>query len=209
MALTRKSLAAMGIESEKIDEIITLHSETVEALKEQRDTNKTEADNAKAELDDVQKELSNTKAELDKLQKANAKDEPYKKKYEDVKKEFDDYKADITAKNTRAKVTEAYKKILKDAKIADKYVGVILKATDLSAYKLDEEGNLEGAEEAKTKAAEEWSEFVEKTSAKGKEIEKPPANNGGGKITKEDILKIKDRNERQKAISENHELFGY
>jgi len=28
-------------------------------------------------------------------------------------------------------------------------------------------------------------------------------------MTKEEILKIKDRAERQKAISENHELFGY
>lgn len=208
MALTRKSLAAMGIESEKIDEIITLHSETVEALKEQRDTNKTEADNAKSKLEEAQKELGDTKAELEKLQKAQAKDEPYKQKYEDTKKAFEDFKADVTAKDTKAKITDAYKKVLKDAKISDKYVNVILKATDLSAFKLDEEGNLEGAEEAKTKAAEEWSEFVEKTSAKGKETENPPKNTGGG-MTKEEIMKIKDRNERQKAISEHHELFGY
>ena len=35
MALTRKMLKAMGIEEEKIDEIIDAHTETVNALKDQ------------------------------------------------------------------------------------------------------------------------------------------------------------------------------
>ena len=33
MALTRRALKAMGIEDEKIDEIITMHTETVDGLK--------------------------------------------------------------------------------------------------------------------------------------------------------------------------------
>nr|DAG23749.1 MAG TPA: hypothetical protein [Caudoviricetes sp.] len=33
MALTRRSLKAMGIEDEKIDEIIAAHAETVDAYK--------------------------------------------------------------------------------------------------------------------------------------------------------------------------------
>ena len=37
MALTRKSLAVMGIEEDKIDEIINLHSETVNGLKAEID----------------------------------------------------------------------------------------------------------------------------------------------------------------------------
>ena len=44
MALTRRSLKAMGIEDEKIDEIIAAHAETVDALKEQRDNYKAQAD---------------------------------------------------------------------------------------------------------------------------------------------------------------------
>lgn len=35
MALSRKMLKAMGIEDEKIDQIIEAHSETVDSLKEQ------------------------------------------------------------------------------------------------------------------------------------------------------------------------------
>ena len=33
MALTRRALKAMGIEDEKIDEIITMHTDTVDGLK--------------------------------------------------------------------------------------------------------------------------------------------------------------------------------
>ena len=35
MALTRKCLSALGIEAEKIDEIISAHTETVDGLKDE------------------------------------------------------------------------------------------------------------------------------------------------------------------------------
>ena len=38
MSLTRKMLKAMGIEEEKIDQIIEAHSETVDSLKAVRDS---------------------------------------------------------------------------------------------------------------------------------------------------------------------------
>ena len=60
MALTRKFLKAMGIEDEKIDQIIEAHTETVSGLKDSLD--KAEAD-AKA-LPDIQKELDAAKAEI-------------------------------------------------------------------------------------------------------------------------------------------------
>ena len=53
MALTRKMLKAMGIEEEKIDEIIEAHTEVVDSLKKERDTYKEDAD----KLTDVQKKL--------------------------------------------------------------------------------------------------------------------------------------------------------
>ena len=43
MSLTRKMLKAMGIEEEKIDQIIEAHSETVDSLKADRDTYKEDA----------------------------------------------------------------------------------------------------------------------------------------------------------------------
>ena len=208
MALTRRSLTAMGIDAEKIDEIIALHAETVEALKEQRDGYKTEADKAKEELSGVQKDMDATKAELDELKEAHGKDAPYKDKYEELKQEYESYKTGIEEKEAKGKVSEAYKAILKEAKIADKYIPVIMKATDLSGFKLDENGNLEGAKEAKEKAASEWAEFVEKTSAKGTNTSNPPKNTGGSDMTVEEIDAIKDTAERQKAMYEHRDLYG-
>ena len=208
MALTRRSLTAMGIDAEKIDEIIALHAETVEALKEQRDGYKSEADKAKEELSGVQKDMDATKTELDGLKEAQGKDAPYKQKYEDLKQEYESYKTGIEEKEAKGKVSEAYKAILKEAKIADKYIPVIMKATDLSGFKLDENGNLEGAKEAKEKAASEWAEFVEKTSAKGTNTSNPPKNTGGSDMTVEEIDAIKNTAERQKAMYEHRDLYG-
>lgn len=208
MALTRRSLTAMGIDAEKIDEIIALHAETVEALKEQRDGYKAEADKAKEELSGVQKDMDATKTELDGLKEAQGKDAPYKQKYEELKQEYESYKTGIEEKEAKGKVSEAYKAILKEAKIADKYIPVIMKATDLSGFKLDEDGNLEGAKEAKEKAASEWAEFVEKTSAKGTNTSNPPKNTGGSDMTVEEIDAIKDTAERQKTMYEHRDLYG-
>ena len=60
MALTRKMLKAMGIEEEKIEQIIEAHAETVDTLKEQRDTLKADSD----KLAEVQKELDKAKKSL-------------------------------------------------------------------------------------------------------------------------------------------------
>ena len=59
MALTRKFLAALGIEADKVDEIITAHTETVDALKHERDTFKADAE----KLPTVQQELDDLKNE--------------------------------------------------------------------------------------------------------------------------------------------------
>ena len=60
MALTRRALKAMGIEDEKIDEIISMHTDTVDGLKDQVKTYEADA----KKLPTVQKELDELKAEL-------------------------------------------------------------------------------------------------------------------------------------------------
>ncbi|MBO5955889.1 MAG: hypothetical protein J6Q10_03725, partial [Clostridia bacterium] len=102
MALTRKMLKAMGIEEEKIDQIIEAHTETVDALKEKADAN---AEAAK-KFDDVQKELDKAKKDLE-----NAEKDGFKKKYEDSKKELDDLKNEIAGKELREKKVKAFREI--------------------------------------------------------------------------------------------------
>ena len=74
--------------------------------------------------------------------------------------------------------------------------------------KLDKEGNLENADELKKSIATEWGEFKTTVTQKGADVAKPPQT-GKATKTKDEIYAIKDTAERQKAIAENHELFGF
>jgi hypothetical protein len=170
MALTRKMLKAMGIEDEKIDQIIEEHAETVNALKQQRDQYKVDAE----KLPGVQKEL-------DDLKEAAEKDgeNPYKAKYEELQQQFDDYKADVTAKETKAKKTAAYRKLLKDAKVSEKRLDSILKLSPVDDVELDDKGEIKDAADVKKKIEEEWSDFIVTEETHGADSNNPPGGSGG------------------------------
>ena len=198
MAFTRKMLKAMGIEDEKIDQIIDAHSETVDALKADRDTYKEDA----AKLAAVQKELDELKAKGD---------DGYKAKYEAEKAAHDALKADIAAKETKKAKTDAYRELLKGANIDEKRIATILRAEapTIDKIELDADGKIQNAEQYTESIKSDWADFVVTQSAKGTNTATPPANGGAASTkTKEDILKIKDAGERQKAIAENPTLFG-
>ena len=198
MAFTRKMLKAMGIEDEKIDQIIDAHSETVDALKADRDAYKEDA----AKLAAVQKELDELKAKGD---------DGYKAKYEAEKAAHDALKADIAAKETKKAKTDAYRELLKGANIDEKRIATILRAEapTIDKIELDADGKIKNAEQYTESIKSDWADFIVTQSAKGANTATPPANGGTATTkTKEDILKIKDAGERQKAIAENPALFG-
>lgn len=198
MAFTRKMLKAMGIEEEKIDQIIDAHSETVDALKADRDAYKEDA----AKLAAVQKELDALKAKGD---------DGYKAKYEAEKAAHDALKADIAAKETKKAKTDAYRELLKGANIDEKRIATILRAEapTIDKIELDADGKIKNAEQYTESIKSDWADFIVTQSAKGTNTATPPANGGAATTkTREDILKIKDAGERQKAIAENPTLFG-
>lgn len=192
MALTRAFLKSIGLNDEQITAVIESHVETVDALKVDRDKHKAEAD----KVPGLQEEL--------KTAKENA---GFKAKYEKEHADFEKYKSDTDAKESAEKTKTAYRKLLSEAGIADRYLDTILRVTDLSGVKLDKDGKIEGADKISESAKTEWAEFVTKTSSHGTKTPTPPAG-GGSSVTKESIMSIKDSAERQKAIAENHELFG-
>ena len=191
-------LKAMNIEEEKIDQIIDAHSETVDALKADRDAYKEDA----SKLAAVQKELDELKAKGD---------DGYKAKYEAEKAAHDALKADIAAKETKKAKTDAYRELLKGANIDEKRIATILRAEapTIDKIELDADGKIKNAEQYTESIKSDWADFVVTQSAKGTNTATPPANGGAASTkTKEDILKIKDAGERQKAIAENPTLFG-
>ena len=170
MALTRKFLAALGIEADKVDEIIEAHTATVNALKEERDKYKVDAE----KLPDIQKELDDLKAQPA---------DDYKEQYNKLKQEYEDYKADVDAKDAKAKKTEAYKKLLKDAKVSTKRIDTVLKVTNIDDIELNKDGTIKNAEKIKKDIESEWADFIVTEESKGAETHTPPDGAGGGANT--------------------------
>lgn len=167
MALTRKFLSALGIESDKIDEIIFAHSETVTALKEQRDNYKADAE-----------KLPGVQQELDALKADKSKDEPFEQKYNDLKAEYDTYKADVATKEIQGKKKSAYRALLKDAGVSEKRVDAILKVTNLDDITLEEDGSIKDADKITGDVKTEWADFIVDTQQKGAQVKRPPKNDG-------------------------------
>lgn len=168
MALTRKFLSALGIEADKVDEIITAHSETVDALKSQINEYKADAE----KLPGVQKELDDLKA-------ANSTDEGYREKYEKEHSDFEAYKTAQTAKETKAKKSEAYRALLKEAGISEKRIDSVLKVSDLESVELDSKGAIKGADKLTESIKTEWADFIETKGKQGADTSTPPGNNHG------------------------------
>lgn len=200
MSLSRKFLKAMGIEDEKIDQIIEAHTETVNALKDEIAEYKESAD----KLPGVQKEL-------DELKKAAEKGEqsPYKVKYEALKEDFETFKKDIAAKESKANKEKLYSELLKSAGVNEKRIASVLKVTDMDSIEFDDDGTkLKDADKLTDSIKKEWADFIVKTGSRGADVSNPPGS-AGAKLTKSEIFAIKDDKERQKAIAQNHELFGF
>ena len=197
MSITRKLLKGMSLTDEQIDTIIDAHRDTVDALKD-------ELDKAKADVT----RLSAVQRELDELKEKGDADGGFEKKYNDLKKEFEDYKSEQSAIAEKAAKETAYKEMLKSVGISEKRLASIMRVTNLGDIKLDKDGKLKDRDKLEEDVKREWSDFISTESVKGADTKTPPENNGG-KLTKDDILKIKDTSERQAKIAENHELFGF
>lgn len=175
MALTRKMLQAMDIPAEKIDEIINAHSETVNALKEERDRYKADAD----KLEGITKERDTYKANLE-----TATKEDWKTKYEKEHQAYEDYKTSVANDKAKASKTEAYKALLIKTGISEKRVDAILKVTDLAEIELDKDNKLKDESKLVESIKSEWADFIVTESKQGADTKTPPDNNGGSTFDK-------------------------
>lgn len=194
MALTRSFLKGMSLTDEQVSAIVEEHANSIEGLKKDRDKFKADAEKLPA----VQKELDELKASGG----------DWEKKYNDEHSAFEKYKSEVTAKEKTSSLKSAYKKLLTEAKVGDSHIDAVLKVTDFSKMELDKEGKLVDADKLSENIKTEWAGFISSKETKGTNVETPPAN-GGKATSREEIMKIKDTTERQKAIAENHELFGF
>lgn len=198
MALTRRALKAMGIEDEKIDEIISMHTDTVDGLKDQVKTYEADA----KKLPTVQKELDALKA---------AGDGGYKEKYEKEHKAFEDFKKEREAKDTRVAKEQAVMEYLKSKNVQDTNLKLALRSlsAEIDGAEL-ENGKLKDSKAFDDLLSGELSGLVTTTTEKGTGNPATPPANNGKVMTKADIYKKDDKGryvmsaaERQKALMEN------
>ena len=193
MGYTRSFLKSIGLNDEQIEAAMEEHTAVTDALKKQRDSYKEQAEKA-SELQKKLEEVENG--------------EDFKAKWEKEHQDFEDFKKKTESDATAAKIRSEYRKLLAESGISEKRLDSILKVTDISKMKLDKDGNLEGIDDLKKSISSEWGDFVTTVTEKGAVVEKP-LQTGKAKMTREEIFAIKDTAERQKAIAENHELFGF
>ena len=187
MALSRKFLSAMGIEADKIDEIITAHTETVDALKDERDRYKADAE----KLPEVQKNLDEATKKLEETLKADEKDK-WKVKYDALKEEHDQYKAGIESEKTKQKKSDAYRKLLKETGVSEKRIPAILRVTDLDKLELDDDENLKDVESLQNTIREEWPEFIMQQQEQGAQTDHqnhPEGNGNNGGVNAQSMAK--------------------
>jgi len=199
MALERSTLKAMGLNDDQIASVIAGHSETVNALKNERDDWKKKAEAAAA----VQTQLDAANKQL-----ADLKKEDWKKKYDDEHAAFEKYKAEVTQKETDVAKRAALQEIAKDAGLSESGIAKAVKYTDLSTVELDDKGQVKGKAALLKSIKEEWADYVKQDGVDGADTTTPPATGGKTYKTVDEIWAIADPVEQQRAIAENISLFG-
>ena len=194
MALTRAFLKSMTLTDEQISAIIEEHSATVTGLKGEISKYKEDAE----KVPDLQKKLKDYEKE------------DWKGKYEKEHTDFEGYKAEQDKKASYTAKEAAYKKMLEESGVSSKVINLALKASKdaIDSLKIGADGKLEGVEDVKKGIKETYADYITTEKTQGANVSNPPGGQPG-KMTKDEIMKIKDAGERQKAIAENHELFGY
>ena len=178
MALTRKSLKAMGLTDEQVDSIIEMHSETVDGLKEQVKTYKADAE----KLPNVQKELDDLKA---------AGDGGFKEKFEKEHSDFENFKKTIQEKETKAAKESAAKAFFESKGITGNSLEIAMRgssaeiaALDLDGEKIKDSSALDALVNGTFKA------LVSTTTTKGANIPNPPVTTPNKAYSADDIRKM-------------------
>lgn len=190
MALTRKMLKAMSIEDDKIEQIIEAHAETVDGLKEK--------------LSAFQDQTERIRELESQIEKSGGTDD-WKKRYEQEHADFEAFRAETAQKAEEEQKAALYRKLLIDAGVDQRRIDRIMRVSDLSKVTV-KDGEIQDSEELTKAIKAEWADFIATETTQGVQVKTPPQSSGKT-MTKADIMAIKDTQERQRAISDNIELF--
>lgn len=170
MALTRKSLKAMGIEDEKIEQIIEAHTEVTSALKD-------ELDEYKAYKDEAEK-VPSLEAKIKELEEA---ENPFESKYTKLKTEYDNYKQGVEEKELKIAKEKAVTAYFESKNIKGANLKIALRGAkdEISAVEISDDGKIKNTEALDKLVKEDFAGLVGVIETKGADTPNPPQNTGG------------------------------
>jgi len=198
MALTRKSLKAMGLSDEQVESVVEMHTETVDGLKAQL---KAAEDKAKT-ADDLQKELDDLKA----------KGGPdYKAKYEKEHSDFEAFRSEVAAKETKAAKEKAARAYFEAKNITGNNLAIALRGAkdEISGIELDDKGGIKDSKALDALVAGEFASLVVKSSTRGVNTANPPGStNSGALMTRADVYAKDDKGRFKLDASQRQEALA-
>lgn len=173
MAFTMKAIKSLlsdaGLPVDALErtaeEICSRHNTTLDAIKEERDAYKKDAET-----------LVSVQAELDKLK--SLPEDGYKSKYEKEHQDFEAYKQKIAAEETAAKIRKAYRKMLDELQIDKEDADLIMAGTKFDGMKLDGD-NLVDADTIRSTIKTNYARYIPKEKIDGADVKKPPKQDNG------------------------------
>lgn len=189
MALTRvqikEILSKAGASADKmesaIEDILSGHTASIDALKEEREKYKMDAE-----------KLPALQTQLETLSKAAGKD-AYKVKYEALQQEYENYKNGIEAEAAKTSKIGAYKALLKELKISDRIIDGVVKLADFDELELDNDGKLKNAKELSVELKKEWQDFIFVEDTKNVPPSLPPKDGASGGKAAFDAMPLSER----------------
>lgn len=192
MALTRNFLKSMGLTDEQVSAIIENHTDSIDGLKAELATARAAAETVEA--------LTKERDELkDKLSKAGDAAK--------VQAEFDAYRQQVETEKANAAKSEAVRKALKASGVQrEEFLDLLMGKVELDKVEMDGDAVKDEASfVAPFKAS--YAGCFASESEQGTKLQNPPSG-GGTRMTKEQIAKIENRDERRAAIAANLDLYN-
>ena len=168
MALTRKFLKALGIDEDKIDEIIAAHGDTVTALKEEIEQAKQAANG----LDAITKERDRYKQDYEALQKTSGDAAK-------VQAAFDAYKAEVAGEKLKASKDAALDAALKKAGVErESFRAQLRKGWNLDELELEDGGGVKDEAALVKRIQADYQDFIGNVTTGGTPPATPPSGSG-------------------------------
>lgn len=194
--LTRKFLRALGVADDKIDEIVNAHQDTLEEIRAERDG-----------LKESSGKLAQAQAEVTRLTEKLAQAEKHGGDVAKVQADFDAYKERVEAEKANAVKSAAVRKALKESGVQrEEFLELLMGKVELD--KVEMEGDaVKDADALTSPLKASYAGCFASVTDQGTKSQNPPSG-GGTRMTKEQIAKIENRDERRAAIAANLDLYN-